>query len=257
MPALPPSLVAEQRGDVAILRLNRAQKRNALNDEIVLGLEAFFTGLPETIKAIVLHGDGEHFSAGLDLSELRSHDITEAVHHSSSWHRVFDKIEFGRVPVVAVMHGAVVGGGLELAAATHVRVAEQSTFYALPEGIRGIFVGGGGSVRVPRLIGTMVQAAALALVSEGHPDSRVIFVVRSGRREELLAVLDHIEETGHVRDVILLSAPNAAEVRGFLDFAMNREGLLGAREHVVVESTQRRWLLHNLSESVRSISQLP
>jgi enoyl-CoA hydratase/carnithine racemase len=66
---------------------------------------------------------------------------------------VFDKIEFGEVPVVAVMHGAVVGGGLELAAATHVRVAERKTYYALPEGTRGIFVGGGGSVRIPRLIG--------------------------------------------------------------------------------------------------------
>jgi len=153
MPDLPASLAAEQRGDIAILRLNRAQKRNALNDEIVLGLEAFFAGLPESVKAIVLHGAGDHFSAGLDLSELRSHDISEAVHHSSSWHRVFDRIEFGRVPVVAVLHGAVVGGGLELAAAAHVRVAEQSTFYALPEGIRGIFVGGGGSVRIPRLIG--------------------------------------------------------------------------------------------------------
>jgi (methylthio)acryloyl-CoA hydratase len=152
-PELPASLHVEQRDNIAILRLNRAQKRNALNDEIVLGLEAFFAALPEGIGAIVLHGDGDHFSAGLDLSELRSHNITEAVHHSSSWHRVFDRIEFGRVPVVAVMHGAVVGGGLELAAATHVRVAERSTFYALPEGIRGIFVGGGGSVRIPRLIG--------------------------------------------------------------------------------------------------------
>ena len=69
------------------------------------------------------------------------------------WHRVFERIEFGRVPVVAVLHGAVVGGGLELAAAAHVRVAERSAYYALPEGSRGIFVGGGGSVRLPRLIG--------------------------------------------------------------------------------------------------------
>jgi enoyl-CoA hydratase/carnithine racemase len=55
--------------------------------------------------------------------------------------------------VVAVLHGAVVGGGLELASACHIRVAETSTFYALPEGQRGIFVGGGASVRVPKLIG--------------------------------------------------------------------------------------------------------
>ena len=67
---------------------------------------------------------------------------------------MFNKIEFGNVPVVAALHGAVVGGGLELAATAHVRVAERSAFYALPEGVRGIFVGGGGSVRIPRLIGT-------------------------------------------------------------------------------------------------------
>jgi len=57
------------------------------------------------------------------------------------------------VPVVAVLHGAVVGGGLELAAACHLRVAEESAYYGLPEGQRGIFVGGGGAVRLPRLMG--------------------------------------------------------------------------------------------------------
>src|SRR6185369_6800800 len=54
----------------------------------------------------------------------------------------------------AALHGAVVGGGLELASTCHIRVADESTFYALPEGSRGIFVGGGGAVRIPRLIGT-------------------------------------------------------------------------------------------------------
>ena len=58
------------------------------------------------------------------------------------------------MPVVAVLHGAVVGGGLELAAAAHIRVAERSAYYALPEGSRGIYVGGGASVRLPKLIGT-------------------------------------------------------------------------------------------------------
>ena len=56
--------------------------------------------------------------------------------------------------MVAVLHGAVVGGGLEIAAACHIRVAERSAYYALPEGSRGIFVGGGGAVRLPRLIGS-------------------------------------------------------------------------------------------------------
>jgi enoyl-CoA hydratase/carnithine racemase len=152
-PKLPASLTARRKGDIAILRLSRPQKRNALNDTMILGIEAFFKALPKDIKAVVIHGQGEHFSAGLDLSELTERNTAEAVQHSRMWHRVFDQIQFGKVPVVAVLHGAVVGGGLELAAACHLRVAERSAYYALPEGSRGIFLGGGGSVRLPRLIG--------------------------------------------------------------------------------------------------------
>jgi (methylthio)acryloyl-CoA hydratase len=151
--ALPPSLHFEQHGPVGVLRLSRPQKRNALDDVTVRGIENFFATVPNEIKAAVIHGEGEHFCAGLDLSELRERDIAAGIEHSRMWHRAFETIEFGRVPVVAVLHGAVIGGGLELAAAAHVRIAESSAYYALPEGSRGIFLGGGGSVRLPRLIG--------------------------------------------------------------------------------------------------------
>jgi (methylthio)acryloyl-CoA hydratase len=150
----PPSLYSEQRGAVGILRLSRPHKRNALDDGTIQGIEDFFSAIPDDIKAIVIHGEGEHFCAGLDLSELSERDIAAGIAHSRAWHRAFERIEFGRVPVVAVLHGAVVGGGLELAAACHIRIAERSAYYALPEGSRGIFLGGGGSVRLPRLIGT-------------------------------------------------------------------------------------------------------
>jgi enoyl-CoA hydratase/carnithine racemase len=150
---LPASLHAELLGDVAVLRLSRPQKRNALDDDTVAGIEIFFRELPSSVKAVVLHGEGDHFSAGLDLNELTERDFAEAVEHSRGWHRIFEQIEFGKVPVVSVLHGAVVGGGLELACSTHVRVAEESAYYGLPEGTRGIFVGGGGSVRIPRVIG--------------------------------------------------------------------------------------------------------
>jgi enoyl-CoA hydratase/carnithine racemase len=151
--ALPPSLHFERHGPVGVLRLSRPQKRNALDDATVLGIERFFAAVPDGIKAVVIHGEGEHFCAGLDLSELRERDIAAGIEHSRMWHRAFEALEFGRVPVVAVLHGAVIGGGLELAAAAHVRIAESSAYYALPEGSRGIFLGGGGSVRLPRLIG--------------------------------------------------------------------------------------------------------
>jgi (methylthio)acryloyl-CoA hydratase len=150
---LPASVTAERDGEIGFLKLSRPEKRNALNDTLVLGIDAYFNGLPDDIRAVVLYGEGDHFSAGLDLSELTVRNTVESIHHSRNWHRVFEQFEFGRVPVVAVLHGAVVGGGLELAAACHVRVAEKSAYYALPEGVRGIYVGGGGSVRIPRLIG--------------------------------------------------------------------------------------------------------
>ncbi|WP_226353381.1 enoyl-CoA hydratase-related protein [Pseudonocardia sp. ICBG601] len=150
---LPESLTVERHDEVAVLRLSRPRKRNALDDATVLGIEDFFARPPEGVRAVVLDAEGDHFCAGLDLSELGDRDVVAAMEHSRMWHRAFARLAEGRLPVVSVLKGAVVGGGLELASATHLRVAEDSTFYALPEGQHGLFVGGGGSVRVPRLIG--------------------------------------------------------------------------------------------------------
>ena len=143
---------AEHDG-VVVLSLNRPAKRNALSDTLVAELAGILAGLPATTKAIVIHGHGEHFCAGLDLAELSDRSAAQGMLHSQSWHRAFNLVQFGVAPVIAVLHGAVIGGGLELACAAHIRVAESSAFYALPEGQRGLFVGGGGSVRLPRLIG--------------------------------------------------------------------------------------------------------
>ncbi len=143
----------EVAGAVAHVRLNRPAKRNAVNDALVVQLHTCFVNLPAAVNAAVLSGEGAHFCAGLDLAELTERSVSEGVMHSRTWHATMDAIQFGRVPVVAVLHGAVVGGGLEIASSCHIRVAEASTFYGLPEGQRGLFVGGGGSARVPRLAG--------------------------------------------------------------------------------------------------------
>ena len=142
-----------QADAVLHLRLNRPAKRNAISDRLIQQIHTALVNLPEAIKAVVISGEGAHFCAGLDLAELVERDIHGAVLHSRMWHAAFDAIQFGRVPVVAVLHGAVVGGGLELASACHIRIAEDSAYFGLPEGQRGIFVGGGGSARIPRLIG--------------------------------------------------------------------------------------------------------
>src|SRR3982075_2557328 len=146
-------LTIEQSGTVLTVGLNRPAKRNALNDGIILAIADCFADIPDDVRAVVIHGIGDHFSSGLDLSELTEQDATEGLRHSQMWHRVFDRVQYCRVPVIAALKGAVIGGGLELACAAHIRVAEPSAYFALPEGQRGIFVGGGGSVRLPRLIG--------------------------------------------------------------------------------------------------------
>ena len=127
---LPPTLTASRDGDVALLMLSRPAKRNALNDETVLGLRRYFMDLPDDIGAVVIAGQGEHFCSGLDLGEMTEMGgIHNGVLHSQMWHRAFMEIQFGRIPVISVLHGAVVGGGLELAASTHIRIAEPSAYY--------------------------------------------------------------------------------------------------------------------------------
>ena len=178
-------LLIERDGPVLIVGIDRPEKRNALNDETIAALDKTFSTLPEDARAVLIHATGANFSAGLDLSEIAERDVHQGVLHSRSWHACFERIEFGPLPVVAVLRGAVVGGGLELASAAHIRIAERSAFYALPEGQRGIFVGGGGSVRVPRLIGVsrmadMMLTGRVYTAEEGAPLGFAQYLVEDG-----------------------------------------------------------------------------
>lgn len=138
---------------VAVLRLNRPDKRNALNDALLAALGAAVDRAASEAKVAIIAANGPHFSAGLDLAEHADKDVMQAVAGSRGWHAVFARIRHGAIPYIAALKGAVIGGGLELAAVTHIRVAEPDTFFAMPEGRRGIFVGGGGSVHITRLMG--------------------------------------------------------------------------------------------------------
>mgnify|MGYP003642878490 CR=1 FL=1 len=140
-------------GAIAHLQFNRPAKRNAVNDETIEALRAFFSAIPDSVRAVVLSGRGGHFSAGLDLSEQVRREPQAVMRHSRNWHAVMGLIQYSGVPVVAAMSGAVMGGGLEIAAACHVRVAEPGTMFRMPEGQRGIFVGGGATVRLAAIIG--------------------------------------------------------------------------------------------------------
>ncbi|WCR05270.1 crotonase/enoyl-CoA hydratase family protein [Paracoccus saliphilus] len=144
---------ARYDGQLAEFELIREDKRNAMSDGLMAEIEQFYLTLPKDVRVVILHGRGGHYCSGLDLAEHVSRSAEEGVYHSRNWHRVMDMIQFGGVVTISAMTGAVIGGGLEMATATHVRIAEQSVVFQLPEGRRGIFVGGGATVRVGRILG--------------------------------------------------------------------------------------------------------
>ena len=225
-------ILLEIQGPVAVIRLNRPGKRNALSDGLILGLrELFEKDLPETgVRAAVLDGAGEHFCAGLDLSELKDRDAGQGLHHSRMWHAALEQVQYGPVPVVAALHGAVIGGGLELACACHVRVADETAFYALPEGSRGIFVGGGGAVRIPRLIGAarMTDMMLTGRVYNAQDGERVGFaqyLVPQGQASaKAIELARRIAENAPLTNYALMHAlPRIAEQpadQGFLTEAL-------------------------------------
>ncbi|MBD0415366.1 crotonase/enoyl-CoA hydratase family protein [Oryzicola mucosus] len=175
----------ELKGNVAHVGLNRPAKRNAISDAFVEAIAAAVARAETEAKAAVLFGHGNHFCAGLDLAEHVTKTAIEGVRGSRRWHAVFSGIEHGTIPWISALHGAVIGGGLELAASTHIRVADKTAFFALPEGQRGIFVGGGGSVRVARLTGVarmtdMMLTGRVASAEEAERWNLAQYVVDAG-----------------------------------------------------------------------------
>jgi (methylthio)acryloyl-CoA hydratase len=198
MPADPQLVSYEIRGRVAMLGLNRTRKRNAISETLLEELAELAATANAEAKAVVLWGAGEHFSAGLDLAEHRGRDLIEGIANSRRWHEVFAMIESAPVPWVAAMQGGVIGGGMELAAATHLRVADENTYFALPEGQRGIFVGGGGSVRIARLIGAarmtdMMLTGRVATAAEAERWNFVHYLARPG--EAIAKAVELAEKT--------------------------------------------------------------
>jgi (methylthio)acryloyl-CoA hydratase len=155
MPGRKPAMLETDFADgIYRLILARPEKRNAINEALIHALEQAVAALPDEARVIIVEAQGPHFCAGLDLAEHQARDARGVFAISQRWQRAFSRLQESGRPVVVAMAGAVIGGGLELAVTGHVRVADRSSFYQLPEGRHGIFVGGGGSVRIARLIGT-------------------------------------------------------------------------------------------------------
>jgi len=222
-------LTVRQDGPVAHLAFNRPAKRNAINDAVIEALGAYFADVPASVKVIVLSGNGGHFSAGLDLGEQVRREPLEVLRHSRNWHAVMHRIQFGGVPVVAALGGAVMGGGLEIAAACHVRVAEEGTVFRMPEGQRGIFVGGGASVRVGAIIGAdrlteMMLTGRTYTAEEGYRLGLAHYLAPTGG-----ALARATELAGQV-------AQNSATVNYLIIQSIARIGKMSAEDGLYAES---------------------
>ncbi|MGV9869505.1 crotonase/enoyl-CoA hydratase family protein [Rhodococcus koreensis] len=201
-------ITLEFEGDIALIGINRPEKRNALHSAMFVELGNAVERAGWEAKAAVIHGSGGHFSAGLDLARLRDSIAKDPSRRLNTGpnpaHVAFDKIQRGRIPVVAALTGAVIGAGLEVAASAHIRVADTTAFFGLPEAQRGIFVGAGGAVRIQRLMGT-------ARMTDMMLTGRVLSPVEALAQNLVQYVVDEGEALEKARTLATTIAANTAE----------------------------------------------
>lgn len=151
------SIIFEEHGELALVRLNRAQKRNALSGEMLERLAEIFVSLSkrrDQLRAVVLSGEGRAFCAGTDIEELAVLDTQRASEASLRGQKVCGLIENCGVPVIAAVSGAAAGGGCELALGCHLRVADTTATFSLPETKLGLIPAYGGTQRLARITGS-------------------------------------------------------------------------------------------------------
>ena len=158
----------EWDADLAVVTVDRQEKLNALNADVIRELADVFEGLQGDghVRGVVLTGAGEKaFVAGADIAELARMDPVSAVELSRRGQSVLMAIERFPKPVLAAVGGFALGGGCELALACHLRLASDNARFALPEVGLGIIPGYGGTVRLARLVG-LGRAIEMTLTGE-------------------------------------------------------------------------------------------
>lgn len=212
-----PIVRREIKDNLAIVTLNRPEKRNALSNRLFDGLREAFTDLPDSVHVVIITGEGDHFCGGLDLAEYKLSPPFEGMLYSRKGHELFDSIQYCGRPVIAAMHGAVIGGGLELACCAHIRVADRTTFYQLPEGRRGIFLGGGGTVRIARVMGVgrlteMMLTGRRLDVETGERIGLSHYVVEPGEAmATALEIAENVAGNAKISNYMMLNALSMIE----------------------------------------------
>ncbi len=163
------NLIFDKEGAVAIIQINRPRKKNSLNSELRREMETALKEIESdnSLKGVIVTGGEEIFCAGADISEIQEATSSEQTYkHSREFQLLFDQIESLRQPVIAAVSGYALGGGCELALSCDFRIASESARFGLPEIKIGAFPAGGGTQRLPRLIGV---AKAKEMIFTGDP----------------------------------------------------------------------------------------
>lgn len=159
--------IGERTEHVATIELSRPDARNALNAQLREELKTTMVAVEESdVRAVVVTGDpdGNAFVAGADLTELRERNSIEQ-REVSERPRVYERVADCSVPVIARINGHALGGGCELIQACDIRIAHERAKIGQPEINLGIIPGGGGTQRLPRLVG---EGQAMKLILSGE-----------------------------------------------------------------------------------------
>jgi enoyl-CoA hydratase/carnithine racemase len=204
------NVLYEKKGAIAYVTLNRPKVLNALNQQTWEDLRAAFEDARDDaeVRGVILTGAGDKaFIAGADISELANVTAVEAQKSSSYGQEVLDFIEDLGMPVVAAVNGFALGGGCETAMACTIRVASENAKFGQPEVKLGVIPGGGGTQRLPRLVG---KGRALQLILSGEMiDAQEAY--RIGLVNEVVPAANLITRAEAILKQIFANAPIAVK----------------------------------------------
>lgn len=166
------NLLVEKTGKTTVITINRPSQLNALNKETIEELNKALTeaNTDQGVRAVILTGSGEKaFVAGADIKEFAHFDVTQGKELSAKGHELlFNYVENMTKPVIAAVNGFALGGGLELAMSSHIRIASDNAKMGLPEVSLGVIPGYGGTQRLAQLVGrgkAMEMVATAGMIS--------------------------------------------------------------------------------------------
>jgi len=163
------TILLSQEDGIVILTINRPKALNAINADVMYGLNEWFSSgykLIENLKGVIITGSGEKaFVAGADIKGFNTLNAEDASQMSKYGQDTFFLIENFHVPVIAAVNGYALGGGCELAMACHLRIASENAMFGQPEVNLGLIPGYGGTQRLPQLIGK-AKAMELTLTAD-------------------------------------------------------------------------------------------